>query len=155
MLLAIGRLTTEVARMDSLNTILQHTVNSVAQAFSNPDSVFVSIIYKGDSYTNGQSSAATGNLTVPINVNGAAAGSIALSFDADNQADSAAAERFATEIAEIIATQAIRLKYTELKWQNRERLKELDAINYTTQIIKHGLPIDETLQSICSMLPRV
>jgi hypothetical protein len=43
--------------------------------------------------------------------------------------------------------------YEQLVSKNRERLKELHAINQTTQIISMGKPISDTLQSICSILP--
>ena len=37
--------------------------------------------------------------------------------------------------------------------ENTERLKELACINFTTQVIREGRPIDESLQKICSKLP--
>ena len=155
MFATIGRITTEVGQMSDLSTILQFITNSLSIAFDYSEDIFVSIIYNGISYTNGQSSASAYKLTTPINVNGEVKGTIVFSVEkTDNQTDSNTAQLFINNIGEIIATQAIRLKYSTLKIQNRERLKELDAINYTTQIIKHGLPVDETLQSICNMLPR-
>ncbi len=45
------------------------------------------------------------------------------------------------------------LSYNQLFKENQERLKELNCINKTTEIIKQGLPIDETLQTICNILP--
>lgn len=44
--------------------------------------------------------------------------------------------------------------YQRLKKENIERLKELAAINQTTEILKAGKPINETLQQICLILPR-
>jgi hypothetical protein len=41
----------------------------------------------------------------------------------------------------------------KLLYDTRERLKELSAINETTAIIKKNLPIQETLQEICQILP--
>ena len=41
-----------------------------------------------------------------------------------------------------------------LIFENRERLKELSAINQTTKILKEGKPIEETLQQICMILPK-
>jgi hypothetical protein len=38
--------------------------------------------------------------------------------------------------------------------ETRERLKELACINQTTQILKEGKPLEETLQQICLILPR-
>lgn len=38
--------------------------------------------------------------------------------------------------------------------ETRERLKELACINQTTQILKEGKPVEETLQQICLILPR-
>ena len=42
----------------------------------------------------------------------------------------------------------------KLLYDTRERLKELSAINETTSIIKKDLPIQETLQEICQILPK-
>ena len=42
----------------------------------------------------------------------------------------------------------------QLVHDNRERLKELSAINETTAIIKAGKPIPETLDEICRILPK-
>lgn len=41
-----------------------------------------------------------------------------------------------------------------LVFQNRERLKELSAINQTTKILKEGKSIEETLRQICMLLPK-
>jgi hypothetical protein len=56
-------------------------------------------------------------------------------------------------LAEIISGSAAKNLLKTLLWENRERLKELSGINQTTHIISLGLPIDETLQRICSILP--
>jgi hypothetical protein len=44
-------------------------------------------------------------------------------------------------------------RYQKLRAENIERLKELAAINRTTQIIKEGKSIDETLRQICMIIP--
>ncbi len=44
-------------------------------------------------------------------------------------------------------------KYQKLRAENIERLKELAAINRTTQIIKEGKSVEETLRQICIILP--
>jgi hypothetical protein len=41
----------------------------------------------------------------------------------------------------------------QLLAQNKERLKELAAINHTNRLIKSGKPVDETLQQIVDLLP--
>jgi hypothetical protein len=56
-------------------------------------------------------------------------------------------------LAEIISGSAAKNILKTLSWENRERLKELRGINQTTQLISLGLPIDETLQRLCSILP--
>lgn len=40
-----------------------------------------------------------------------------------------------------------------LEFERRERLKELAAINHTTQIIREGKPMEESLQQVCMILP--
>jgi hypothetical protein len=44
-------------------------------------------------------------------------------------------------------------KYQQLRAENIERLKELAAINRTTQIIKEAKSVEETLRQICMILP--
>ncbi len=44
--------------------------------------------------------------------------------------------------------------FNKLLYDNRERLKELAAINETTAIIKKGKPVSDTLQKICKILPK-
>lgn len=43
--------------------------------------------------------------------------------------------------------------YQQLRAENIERLKELAAINRTTQIIKEAKGVEETLRQICSIIP--
>jgi hypothetical protein len=57
-------------------------------------------------------------------------------------------------LAQLLAAAAGSKMYRQLIDQNRERLKELNGINQTTQIITHGKSISSTLQSVCSILPQ-
>ncbi|HPR25152.1 hypothetical protein, partial [Lentimicrobium sp.] len=41
----------------------------------------------------------------------------------------------------------------KLMYERRERLKELAAINQTTQILKEGKPVEETLQQLAMIFP--
>ncbi len=43
--------------------------------------------------------------------------------------------------------------FQQLRAENIERLKELAAINRTTQIIKEGKPVEETLRQVCMIIP--
>ncbi len=56
-------------------------------------------------------------------------------------------------LALLISGTASKRALQKLLWQNTERLKELRGINQTSQILKQGRPIEESLQSICSILP--
>ncbi|MGE5427807.1 MAG: PEP/pyruvate-binding domain-containing protein [Methylococcaceae bacterium] len=56
-------------------------------------------------------------------------------------------------LAGLIAGSATREVFNRLQHENTERLKELRAINLTTQIIEQGKAVDETLQEICELLP--
>ena len=154
MLATIGLMTAEASQFADRNSMLQYVANTVAAGFDETDGVFVSIVYKGISYTNGLAAAAAERISVPVTVVGEVKGSVNVSWPTARNVNDAADNQYIECVAELIATQVMRLKYADIKVQNRERIKELDAINYTTQIVKHGLPIDETLQSICNMLPR-
>ncbi|HEX3007441.1 MAG TPA: DUF5752 family protein, partial [Bacteroidales bacterium] len=57
-------------------------------------------------------------------------------------------------LSNILATSATRDVFDKLLSENRERVKELNAINQTTHIINRGMPTGETLQRICNILPR-
>jgi len=154
MLATIGLMTAEASQFADRNSMLQYVANTVAAGFDATDGVFVSIVYKGISYTNGLAAAAAERISVPVVIVGEVKGSINVSWPTARNVSDATDNQYIECVADIIATQVMRLKYADIKVQNRERIKELDAINYTTQIVKHGLPIDETLQSICNMLPR-
>jgi CheY-like chemotaxis protein len=56
-------------------------------------------------------------------------------------------------LSNLIAGSASKDVLNKLLYENKERLKELNAINQTSAIIAKGQSIDETLQEICSMLP--
>ncbi|MFA9390016.1 MAG: PEP/pyruvate-binding domain-containing protein [Prolixibacteraceae bacterium] len=57
-------------------------------------------------------------------------------------------------VANLIAGSATRDIFNKLVHENVERLKELKAINQTSKIIEQGKSVDETLQQICSILPK-
>jgi hypothetical protein len=57
-------------------------------------------------------------------------------------------------LAALIAGSATREVLNNLQYENKERLKELHLLNQTSAIISQGKPIEETLQRICSILPR-
>ena len=45
-------------------------------------------------------------------------------------------------------------EFARLRFENKERVKELNAINTTTAIISEGKPIPDTLEKICQILPQ-
>ena len=57
-------------------------------------------------------------------------------------------------LSNLIAGSATRDVFNKLQHENTERLKELRAINQTTQIIDEGKSVDETMQEICEILPK-
>ncbi|MBN1924334.1 MAG: hypothetical protein JW798_00735 [Prolixibacteraceae bacterium] len=57
-------------------------------------------------------------------------------------------------VANLIAGSATKDIFNKLQHENTERLKELKAINLTSKIIEKGNSIEETLQKICSILPK-
>ena len=57
-------------------------------------------------------------------------------------------------LADLIAGSATKEVFNILIAENRERLKELSAINQTSRIIAEGKSINETLQKICNYLPK-
>jgi len=59
-----------------------------------------------------------------------------------------------SNLASLITGSATREEYNKLHYENTERLKELSAINHTSLIIEEGKSTDETLQDICSILPK-
>lgn len=57
-------------------------------------------------------------------------------------------------LSNLIAGSATRDIFDKLQRENLERVKELKAINQTSKIIEDGKSVDETLQEICSILPK-
>ncbi len=57
-------------------------------------------------------------------------------------------------LANLIAGSATKEVFNILLAENRERLKELSAINQTSHIIAEGKSINETLKRICNCLPK-
>ncbi|MBN1118593.1 MAG: hypothetical protein JXA77_15385 [Bacteroidales bacterium] len=57
-------------------------------------------------------------------------------------------------LASLIEGSAIKTVFNKLLYENRERLKELKAINLTSAIIAEGKDIITTLQEICNILPK-
>jgi hypothetical protein len=57
-------------------------------------------------------------------------------------------------LASLIAGSASKEVLNKLLYENKERLKELKAINLTTALIAEGHSIDKTLQEVCSVLPK-
>ena len=57
-------------------------------------------------------------------------------------------------LTNLIAGSATREVFNKLLNENKERLKELWAINQTSQIIADGKTVEETLQRIAAILPR-
>jgi hypothetical protein len=56
-------------------------------------------------------------------------------------------------LAGLISGSAINQTFKKLLRENRERVKELRALNATRKIIAESLPVDDTLQRICQILP--
>jgi hypothetical protein len=57
-------------------------------------------------------------------------------------------------IAGLISGSATRYDFQNLLAQNTERLKELAGINLTSTLLMSGLPVEETLQNICEIIPK-
>jgi len=57
-------------------------------------------------------------------------------------------------LSNLITGSATRDVFNKLQHENTERLKELSAINQTSLIIEEGKSAEETLQEICSILPK-
>jgi hypothetical protein len=57
-------------------------------------------------------------------------------------------------LANLIAGSATSNVFNKLQQENKERLKELWAINQTSKIIAEGEPVEHTLQQICQILPK-
>jgi hypothetical protein len=57
-------------------------------------------------------------------------------------------------VAGLITGSAIKRVFDELLNDNRERVKELNGVNQTSEIVAMGLPMDETLQKITDILPK-
>lgn len=57
-------------------------------------------------------------------------------------------------LTNLIAGNAAKNLFQQLRHKNKERIKELKAINKITRLISENRPVDETLQEICAILPK-
>jgi hypothetical protein len=123
-----------------------------------PESVSVRILFNNQTFT-AQNFKETPWLTqCSFNIPDGTNGSIELHFsdsyaEAFNKTFIEQNAGFLKDIARLIIGAFSQIQLAHLINVNTERKKELKGINSTTELIKHGNTLEESLQNICSFLP--
>ena len=143
----------------SVEETLQELCNIIPRAW--PHSKFISarIAYEDQVFKtkniNGLSLVCKESFEIPGKKNGTIKLFISKKYDKhDNKIFLGEAQKLISNIASLTSGSISKKILKELLTDNRERLKELHAINQTNAIIAKGKSIDETLQEICDFLPR-
>jgi hypothetical protein len=142
----------------SLSSKLQKICDVVPDAFTDPAQVTVSLYYDGHSYTGKnfrktkwierQTFATPDSAKGIIELHFTESGYEAVKNDPDLKGGG-----FLVSITSLIVGTASTSKLTKLLYDNTERLKELKSIRRTTETLRKGGSLGESLREICSFLP--
>lgn len=143
----------------SFNALLQEICTFLPEAMQFPQYTVARIVYRGQSFTSTNFRETRWKLQQQFETPDAIKGSIEIyyleEFSISGSDPFLLEERHLIDnLATLISGSASKKALKELLIKNKERLKELKAINQTTLIIEKGRSVDETLMAICSILPK-
>jgi hypothetical protein len=156
--LAISHIVTILNSTASLDCKLQEICSEISLAYDCSGQVSVCIYYDSVRYTNrdfaGSLRMERYAFSTPDKVNGV----IEVHFPPESQPDSEVdflthENDFIERIARLIVGSVSVEKLAKLIYDNSERIKELTGIQRTAEILKRGLPMEKSLQEICSVMP--
>lgn len=155
---AISRIVAILKREGPFDELLQPMVDAVPAAWQYPECAAARITYGDRIYQTANFDVSPWMQRQPFAVPAGVSGSIEICYTREmpiaDEGPFLKEERTLIEnLAQLIAAAAGSRLYEALDYQNRERLKELAAINQTTRIITRNAPVEQTLQDICAVLP--
>lgn len=154
----LDRVNQIIQKNDSIEFLLQEVCQTLPASWQYPESTCIRLTYNKDVYTSSNFKITPWiqkqSFQVPGGVEGCMEVYYTSEFPEEDEGPFLKEERsLLNNIAQLLSI-AIGCKiHEQLIYQNRERLKELMAINRTTALIMKGKSIDDTLQSICDILP--
>jgi len=154
----LDRVNQIIKRNDSVEVLLQEICHALPASWQYPNSTCIRLTYGTDVYTSDNFKLSPWVQKQTFRVPGGAEGCLEVyytsEFPEEDEGPFLKEERSLLNIIAQLLSIAIGCKiHEQLIYENRERLKELMAINRTTDLIMKGKPIDDTLQSICDILP--
>ena len=156
---SINRTTEILKKSTSLNDVLQEVCSFLPEAMQYPWQSVARIRYGNRNFTSPNFRETKWKLAQKFDTPDSTKGAIEIFYL--NEFPEAAEGPFLAEernlidnLAALISGTASKKNLQELLVKNTERLKELKAINQTTQIIDEGKSVDETLMEICAILPK-
>jgi hypothetical protein len=147
-----------LGQVKSLDVWLQGICNELPDAWQFPDDTVIIIVYDGRAFMSEGFRESPWSIRKEFTASGGKNGYIEVYYTREHPISDEGPflkeeRNLLNNLAEIISGSAAKSVLEKLSYDNRERLKELRAINQTTNIISRGLPFDETLKKIVSILP--
>ena len=155
---SINRTTEILQKNTSLEELLQEICSFLPEAMQYPEYTVARIRYGNKSFTSPHFSETIWKLQqifgTPDSVTGAIEIYYLIEFPEAGEGPFLTEERnLIDNLAALISGSASKKALGELLIRNTERLKELAGINRTTEILKSGKNLEESLRIICSILP--
>jgi hypothetical protein len=159
----------EIAGIQRSIRILEHVVNLdkslseictiLPESFQYPESTSVRINYGLKTFTSDNFVTTPWVIKESFRTDDGKAGSIEVfyteNFPSEDEGPFLKEERaLLVNLANLITGNTAKNLFGKLQLKNKERVKELKAINSITKLISERKPVDETLLEICSILPR-
>ncbi len=154
----LDRVNQIIKKNDSIEVMLQEICHALPASWQYPKSTCIRLIYGKTIYTSDNFKITPWVQKQSFQVPGEAEGCLEVyytsEFPEEDEGPFLKEERnLLNIIAQLLSIAIVCKIHEQLTYENRERLKELMAINRTTDLIMKGKPIDDTLQSICNILP--
>lgn len=154
----LDRVNQILRKNDTIEVLLQEICQVLPASWKYPESACVRLTYNHSIFISNNFKSTPWMQTQSFSVPGGAEGCVEVyytkEFPQEDEGPFLKEERyFLNNIAHLLSVALGCKIHEQLIYQNRERLKELMAINRTTAIIMKGKPIHDTLQSICNILP--
>ena len=155
---SINRTTEILKKSASLDELLQEICSFLPEAMQFPAHTVVRIIYGNKSFTSQNFRETLWKLEQTFDTPDSNKGAIEIfylkEFPSAGEGPFLIEERnLIDNLAALISGSASKKALQELLIKNTERLKELGGINRTSEILKIGKPLEESLRIICSILP--
>jgi hypothetical protein len=156
---SINKTTKVLQTARSTEEALQTICNLLPDGWQYPESTVARIIYNRKEYLSPGFRETPWKIMQEFELPGNKKGTIEIfyteQFSEEDEGPFLKEERnLLVNISNMISGSATKKVLSKVIHDTAERLKELKAINQTSKIIEEGKPVEETLQNICSILPK-